>query len=155
MINQKKSYITYNKKIKFLYFIKKEFEVGLSLFGWEVKSIRLGKINIINSYIKFKKLNIYLINAIISPLNNLNKYEIIKSRKIKLLIKKKEIFFLFNKIKIEGYTIKPSCVYWKKNWIKLNICLVKGKKKYDKRKNIKEKEWKKKKSFLKKTLKIK
>ncbi|WMC19739.1 MAG: SsrA-binding protein SmpB [Enterobacteriaceae bacterium PC38] len=154
MINKKLSYITYNKKIKFLYFIKKQFEAGLSLFGWEIKSIRFGKINIENSYIKFKNLNIFLLNLIINPLNNLNNKNIIKLRNIRLLLKKKEIFFLFNKIKKEGYTIIPLCMYWKKNWIKINICLVKGKKKYDKRKNIKEKEWKKKKEFLKKNLQI-
>ncbi|XZR52870.1 MAG: SsrA-binding protein SmpB [Enterobacteriaceae bacterium] len=139
---KKKKYIIYNKKIKFLYFIEKKIEAGISLFGWEIKSIKLGKLNIENSYIKFKNLNAYLINFIITPINNINKYKKKTTRSIKLLLKKRELLFLFNKVNKDGYTIIPLCMYWKKNWLKLNICLAKGKKQYDKRKSIKEKNWK-------------
>ncbi|WMC18937.1 MAG: SsrA-binding protein SmpB [Enterobacteriaceae bacterium PSpicST2] len=140
MFKKKKKYIIYNKKIKFLYFIEKKIEAGISFLGWEIKSIKLGKLNIENSYIKFKNLNAYLLNFNITPINDFYK-NIKTSRSIKLLLKKKELLYLFNKIKREGYTIVPLCMYWKKNWIKLNLCLSKGKKKYDKRKNIKKKEW--------------
>ncbi|WGS66500.1 MAG: SsrA-binding protein SmpB [Enterobacteriaceae bacterium PSmelAO3-2] len=143
MLNKKKKYIIYNKKIKFLYFIEKKLEVGISLLGWEVKSIKLGKLNIENSYIKFKNLNAYLLNFIIIPINNFNKNTKEEKRSIRLLLKKKELLFLFNKTKKYGYTIIPLCMYWKNNWIKLIICLSKGKKQYDKKKDIKEKEWKK------------
>ncbi|BFI91155.1 hypothetical protein SSAmo_1460 [Enterobacterales bacterium endosymbiont of Anomoneura mori] len=79
MINKKKAnlnYIVYNKKINFLYYIEKTFEAGLSLFGWEVKSLRFNKINIENSYIKLNNLNAFLINCNIIPINNFFKKKI-------------------------------------------------------------------------------
>ncbi|WP_412728859.1 SsrA-binding protein [Enterobacterales bacterium endosymbiont of Anomoneura mori] len=67
---------------------------------------------------------------------------------MQLLLKKKELLFLFNKIKKDGYTIIPISLYWKKNWSKLEIGLAKGKKKYDKRISIKNREWKKTKNLI-------
>ncbi len=136
--------IIYNKFIKKNYTIKKKFKAGLILKGWEVKSILKKNIEIKNSYIKIKnKKEIFLINFKINPIN-INKNLIKKkNRNIKLLLKKKEINYLYKKINIKGNTIMILSIIIKKPWFKTIIALCKGKKKYDKREKIKYKFWKK------------
>ncbi len=139
---KKKNNVIYNKFIKKKYIIKKIFKAGIMLKGWEVKSILKKNIDIKNSYININKnKEIYIINLNISPLkNNLIKEKI---RKIKLLLNKKEIYYLYNNVKTKGYTIILISIIIKKPWYKAKIALCKGKKIYDKRNNTKYKEWKK------------
>ncbi len=131
-----------NKKIHLNYNIKKKFIAGIILKGWQVKLIKKKEIDIKNSYIKIKKNNIYLTKY------NINNYKknILKKKKkdIKILLKKKEIQYLNNKIKNKGYTIIPISIKLNKIWIKIIIGLCKGKKKYNKKKYLIDKMWKKK-----------
>lgn len=132
------------KNITYNYLIKEEIEAGIVLLPWEVKSIRYNGCSIINSYSFFKKEECWLYGMIINLPNFLNNEEIKKNkRNKKILIKKKEIKKYKNLIKTEKISLVPSTVYWKKNLIKIQLCLVKGKKKHDKRneeklKNIKK-----------------
>ncbi len=135
-----KKNIIYNKFIKKNYLIKKQFQAGIILKGWEVKSILKKNIDIKNSYIKINNLKeIFLINLNIFPLSNNIIYK--KKRKIKILLKKKEINYLYNKSNIKGYTIILISIIIKKPWFKTIIALCKGKKIYDKREKIKYKKW--------------
>ncbi len=131
-----------NKKIYLNYNIKKKITAGIILKGWQVKLIKKKEIDIKNSYIKIEKKNVYLTNY------NINNYKknILKKKKenIKILLKKKEIQYLNNKIKNKGYTIVPISIKLNKIWIKIIIGLCKGKKKYNKKKYLIDKIWKKK-----------
>ncbi len=143
----KKKYILKNKNILYKYKIEKKFQAGIILKGWEVKSIKKKNININNSYIEInKKKEAYLIGINIKPMNNFffNK----KKRKIKILLKKKEILYLYNKKNNKKYTIILISIILIKSWFKIIIGLSKKKKIYDKRKIIKEKEWKIEKKIL-------
>ncbi len=136
-----KNIILYNKKIRKYYTIIKKYKAGIILNGWEVQSIKYKNININNSYIEIKKNKIpYLIGVKIKPIQ---KKKINKNRKIKILLKKKEINSIFDKIKFKKYTLILISLIIEKPWYKIIIGLSKGKKKYDKRKYIKEKEFKK------------
>ncbi len=133
-MNKKK--IIYNKYIKKHYIIKQKFKTGIVLKGWEVKSIFINNIDIKNSYIKInKKKEIYLINSNI--FNNFKN----KKRHIKLLLKKKEIKYLYNKSLNKGYTIMLLSIIIKKPWYKCIIALCKGLKLYNKKDKIKYKTW--------------
>ncbi len=132
-----------NKKIFQYYTIIKKYQAGIILYGWEIQSIKYKNININNSYIEIKKNKIpYLIGTKINPIQK-NYQNTSKTRKIKILLKKKEINSIYNKIKIKGYTLILISLILKKPWYKIIIGLSKGKKKYDKKKYIKEKENKK------------
>ncbi len=131
-----------NKKIHLNYDIKKKITAGIILKGWQVKLIKKKEIDIKNSYIKIKEKNIYLTNYNINnyKINNFKK----KKKDIKILLKKKEIQYLSNKLNNKGYTIIPISIKLNKIWIKIIIGLCKGKKKYNKKKYIINKMWKKK-----------
>lgn len=144
MKNKEKEYknITFNKKVKYNYFIYKEIEAGIVLKGWEIKSIRLFRVNIDNSYVSINNDEAYLIGARISPLKNIFshvKYNPVRNRK--LLLNRFEIYSLFGKKKNKGYSVVTLSMYIKRSWCKVKIAVVKGKKKYDKRVDIKNKEW--------------
>ncbi|WP_343184192.1 SsrA-binding protein SmpB [Buchnera aphidicola (Ceratovacuna keduensis)] len=150
----KKKIFLFNKKVYYNFNIIKTINAGLILKGWEIKSIRKNNINILNSYISIIKNNVYLINSNIKFLNNSTKNEICKeNRKIKLLLKKKEILYLISKIYSKRITIVPICLFWKNFLCKIKIGLAKGKKMSDKRSSKKEKEWNiEKMRFIKKSL---
>ncbi|WP_343189242.1 SsrA-binding protein SmpB [Buchnera aphidicola (Chaitoregma tattakana)] len=132
-----------NKKVFHNFYIIKTFNAGMSLKGWEIKSIRSKNINISNSYISIIKKNIYLTNYNINLLNNnLNIKNVEKNRNIQLLLKKKEIIYLSNEIFAKNITIVPICLFWKNFLCKIKIGLAKGIKKYDKRNIKKAQEWK-------------
>ncbi|ANZ22471.1 SsrA-binding protein [Buchnera aphidicola (Diuraphis noxia)] len=133
-----------NKKAYYNYFIEKKFQSGLVLEGWEVKSIRSGKVNITESYITSVFNEMYLCNSLIQPLSVSSKYIIYNpTRKRKLLLNKNEINFLSNKKKNIGYTLVSLSLFWEKSWCKLEFGLAKGKSIQDKRLHIKNKQWKK------------
>ncbi|AEO08054.1 SsrA-binding protein SmpB [Buchnera aphidicola] len=139
---KKKSRIVFNKKAYHNYFIEQIFQAGIVLQGWEIKSIRSGKINISESYISNYCNEIYLFNAVIQPLHmSSNHIFCDPKRKRKLLLNKNEIDFLSVKKKNIGYTIISLSMFWKKSWCKLEFGLAKGKNRQDKRIDSKKREW--------------
>ena len=143
--------ITKNKKAYYNYKILETLEVGIVLTGAEVKSTKQGKINLTGGYITIDNQSIpWLININISPYPPAwqvqQNYDPNRPRKI--LLKKKEIFSLTSKIRNKGLTIIPFKVYTKKDLIKIEIGLVQGKKKWDKREDIKKKDWRRKKARI-------
>lgn len=133
--------ISSNKKAYFDYTLFDKFEAGVSLLGTEIKSIRKNGANLKDSYIKITdNLEAILINCHIShyEFGNINNHEPLRDRK--LLLNKKEILKILNKIKQEKYTVVPTKMYFSGRWVKLEIALAKGKKLYDKRETIKKKD---------------
>ncbi len=143
-----------NKKAYFKYRILEKFEAGISLIGQEVKSIKLGRINLAGSYVVLKGEEVYLIGANIPPYQPKNvpaDYNPERSRK--LLLKKSEIKYLIGKVKQRGLTLVPLKVYTKRGKIKLEFGVAKGKKKVDKRELIKKREFEREKErFLKREI---
>lgn len=129
-----------NRKARHDYFILDTYEAGISLKGTEVKSIRQGKMNIKDSYVIIKNNEAYLLNTSISLYDEGNRFNHLENRTRKLLLHKKEILKLRDKIEKEGYTIIPLKVYFVKNKVKVEIGLARGKKIYDKREDIKKKD---------------
>ena len=133
-----------NRKARFNYFIIEEIECGIELFGSEVKSIRNGNCNIKDSYGVIRNNEVYLINMFIKNYKEASIFNKEETRKRKLLLHKKEIIKLKEKIEKEGYTLVPLKVYFNKYKVKVLLGLCKGKKTYDKREVLKEKEIKRK-----------
>ncbi len=136
--------IAQNKKARFDYFIEEDFEAGLALEGWEVKSMREGRVQLKESYVIVKNGELFLFGAHISPLISTSTH--VKAnplRERKLLMKRYEINRLIGQVERAGYTLAPLDLYWSKNGkVKLKIGLAKGKKQHDKRASIKERDWK-------------
>lgn len=132
--------IARNKKANFDYFILDKFECGIELVGTEVKSIREGKVSIKESYVKILKQELFILNMHIKAYdfgNINNKYSETRTRK--LLMHRKEINKLKEKIQEKGLTLVPLSVYTSKKYIKVEIALARGKKNYDKRETLKQK----------------
>ncbi len=131
-----------NRVARHDYLIEEEIECGIVLTGTEIKSIRQGKANIKDSYAIIKKGEIFLLNMFISHYKEGNIFNHQETRSRKLLMHKSEIRKLENKIKLEGYTLIPLKVYFVKNKAKVLIGACKGKKNFDKREALKEKDQK-------------
>ena len=132
-----------NKKALFDFNIEDQIEAGISLKGWEVKSLRDNRGNIKESYAILKNNEVFLIGAHFSPLRNANIIdESEATRTRKLLLNKKEIAKLNGYISQKGYTLIPISMYWKNGKVKVKLGLAKGRKKQDKRHLIKERDWK-------------
>ena len=129
-----------NKKAYFDYQILEEIEVGIVLTGTEIKSIRNGQANLKDSYAIIRNNEVYILNMHISKYDDGNIFNHEETRTRKLLLHKKEILKLNDKIKLQGLTLVPLKLYFKKNKAKLLIGLAKGKKLYDKRESIKERD---------------
>ena len=129
-----------NRKAKFDYTILEEIEAGMVLKGTEVKSIKDGKANIKDSYAIIKNGEVYLLNKHISEYKEGNIFNHEETRTRKLLLHKKEILKLRDKVDLQGLTLIPLKVYFKKNKAKVLLGLAKGKKTYDKRESIKERD---------------
>lgn len=129
-----------NKKAKFNYFIEEEYECGIELFGNEVKSIREGQCQIKDSYALIRNGEVFLINMFIKKYKEASLFAASEVRKRKLLLHKKEILKLNEKVQTEGYALVPLKVYFKNNKVKILLGLCKGKKNYDKRESLKEKD---------------
>lgn len=141
--------IALNKKVHFDYFIEDEYEAGLVLEGWEVKSLRAGKINLSDSHVIIKYGEAFLMGAQIQPLPTaaVHLYPD-ASRTRKLLLHKKELGKLIGSVERQGYTLVPLALYWRKNKVKMKLALAKGKKTHDKRDTIKDREWQRDKARL-------
>lgn len=134
--------IARNRKARHDYFIEQEYEAGLALEGWEVKSLRAGRAQLKESYVLIKNGELFLIGAHFSPLSSASTHvhaDPVRTRK--LLLHRNEISQLIGAVERRGYTLVPLTLYWKKGRAKLRIALAKGKKQYDKRATIKQREW--------------
>lgn len=129
-----------NKKAYFDYFIEDKYEAGIELYGTEVKSIRMGKVSIKESYIKIENNEVFIYNMHISPYEKGNIFNRDPIRVRKLLLHRSEINKLSGKVTEKGYTIVPLQVYIKHGLAKVEIGLGKGKKLYDKRNDIAKKD---------------
>ncbi|VFP79174.1 SsrA-binding protein SmpB [Buchnera aphidicola] len=140
-ITKKKTFL--NKKAKYNFHIKKTIISGIILKGWEVKSIRLGFVQITEGHIYIKKNEAYLSGVYFQPLLNTSDFISCQSNRIrKLLLKKKEIHDLYIYSKRKGYTIIPIKLFWSRSWCKVKIGIVKGKSIQDKRLDKKNNSWK-------------
>ena len=129
-----------NRKARFDYEIEDEYEAGIVLKGTEIKSIRNGKANIKDSYAIIRNNELYLLNSHISLYEEGNRFNHEETRTRKLLMHKKEILKLRDKIEKEGYTLIPLKMYFKGSKLKVLIGLAKGKKNYDKREALKKRD---------------
>jgi ssrA-binding protein len=132
--------IANNKKARHDYFLENIIEAGISLAGTEVKSIRQGKVSIKESYCLIKKAEVYIYGMNITPYDHGNIFNLEPTRERKLLLNKREINKLIGQTKEKGYSLIPLNVHIKNGWIKLDIALARGKKNYDKRDSMLEKE---------------
>ena len=129
-----------NRKAKFDYQIISEIQAGIVLTGTEIKSIRNGKANIKDCYGIIKDNEVFLLNMHISQYEQGNIFNHDETRTRKLLLHKQEILKLNDAIRLQGYTLVPLKLYFKKNKAKILLGLCKGKKTYDKRETIKERD---------------
>lgn len=144
--------IAVNRQARHDYFIEATFEAGLVLEGWEVKSLRAGRVSLKESYVLLKDGEAWLFGAHISPLASASTHvNPDPTRTRKLLLHKQELNRLIGQVERRGYTLIPLKLYWKKNRVKLEIGLAKGKKLYDKRATEKERDWQREKQRILKT----
>ncbi len=135
--------IAQNKKAYHDYFIEETYEAGIQLKGSEIKSIRLGKVNLSDSYVTFRNSEAFLLNMHVAKYEQANIFNHDETRTRKLLMHKNEIIKLFTQTKLKGLSVIPLKVYLKEGLCKVEIGLVRGKKDYDKRQTLKEKDMKK------------
>ncbi len=129
-----------NKKASFDYFIEDTYEAGIILTGTEIKSIRKGSANLKDSYARVKDNEVFLINMFIATYEEGNRFNHDERRERKLLLNKKEIYKIRDKVLREGYSLVPVKLYLKNGRAKILLGIAKGKKNYDKRQSIKEKD---------------
>lgn len=129
-----------NRRAHYDYFIEEELEAGIVLTGTEIKSIRMGKVNLKDSYAIIRNGEIFLLNTHISSYEKGNIFNHEEDRTRKLLLHRLQIKKLQNKITLEGYTLIPLKIYFVKGRAKVLIGLCKGKKNYDKRQTIKDRD---------------
>ncbi|AXR08493.1 SsrA-binding protein SmpB [Salinimonas sediminis] len=134
--------IALNKKARHDYHLEDKFEAGMSLQGWEIKSIREGKVNITDNYVIIQNGEAYLVGCRITPLQQASTHVVCApERARKLLLSKRELDRLMGARDRQGYSIVGTAMYWKKCWVKLEIYLAKGKHDHDKRDAIKDRDW--------------
>lgn len=132
--------IANNKKARHDYFLEELYETGICLHGTEVKSLRMGKCSIKEAFVRIEKGEVVIYGMHISPYEKGNIFNKDPLRPKKLLMHKREILKLQQKIAEQGYTLVPSEVYFKGSLVKVQIALAKGKKLYDKRQDIAKKD---------------
>ena len=129
-----------NRKAKFDYEILETYETGIVLTGTEIKSVRLGNVNLKDSYGIIRNNEIFILNMHISEYKEGNIFNHDEKRTRKLLLHKKEILKIRDKVNLEGITLVPLKLYFKKNKVKILLGIAKGKKNYDKRESIKKRD---------------
>lgn len=132
--------IAQNKKANHDYFIEETYEAGLVLQGTEIKALRAGRANLKDSYAKILNGEVFLIGMHISPYEQGNRYNHDPERTRKLLLHRRQINKLIGETKEAGYSLVPLKIYLKNGYAKILIGLARGKKKYDKREDLKKKE---------------
>lgn len=134
--------ITLNRRARHDYHIDERYEAGMALQGWEVKSIRAGRVNIGDAYAIVRNGELFLSGSQISPLIQASTHVVADDRRTrKLLLHRAEIDKLLGAVERKGYTMVPTAMYWKKNKIKIEIGLARGKQEHDKRNAAKERDW--------------
>jgi SsrA-binding protein len=144
MSKQQKSSTTVavNRKARHDYHLEQSFEAGMVLEGWEVKSLRAGRVQLADSHVIIKRNEAWLLGALITPLPSASTHvEPDPTRSRKLLLNLSELNKLIGSVEQKGYTIVPLQLYWKRGRAKLEIALAKGKKTFDKRQSAKERDW--------------
>jgi len=139
---EQKKIVTENRKARYNYFIEDTYEAGMVLVGTEVKSLRIGRANLKDSYAKIKdgEVFVYQVHIGAYPFAQENNHEPLRPRK--LLLKKLEIKKLYGKVNEMGYTLIPLSIYFKKGKAKMTLALARGKRKYDKRESIRRRDQK-------------
>jgi len=141
--------IALNKRARHEYFIEENLEAGMSLQGWEVKSLRAGKAQITEGYVLVKNGEAWLIGAHITPLRTTSTHVVADpTRTRKLLLHRRELDRLIGAVERKGHTIVPLKLYWKGGKVKLEIGLAKGKQAHDKRATEKDRDWQREKARL-------
>lgn len=134
--------IVANKKARHDYFIEDTFEAGVALQGWEVKSLRMKKVQLVDSYVLLKDGEAFLLGCNITPLDTASTHVIAEpDRTRKLLLHSKELARIFTATQQKGHTCVCLKLYWKNHLVKAQIALAKGKQSHDKRATIKDREW--------------
>lgn len=141
--------ITDNRKARYNYAIEKIIEAGLVLTGWEIKSLRAGKAQLAESHVILKNGEAFLLNSNFSPLPTAATHvQAVPNRTRKLLLHKTELDRLTGAVARKGYTIVPLNLHWKKNKVKVDIALARGKNQFDQRESIKQRDWERQKHKL-------
>ena len=136
------STIALNKKARHEFHLHERFEAGLSLLGWEVKSLRQGRVQLTESYVMLRNGEAYLIGTHISPLTSASTHvDTNPIRERKLILHARELSTLVGAVERKGFTLVPVALYWKNGKVKLEIALAVGKKQHDKRATDKERDW--------------
>jgi SsrA-binding protein len=134
--------IAQNKRARFDYLLEEKFEAGLALAGWEVKSLRMGKADISESYVLMKDGEAFLIGANITPLDTASTHFVTDpTRTRKLLLHRKELSKILAATQQKGLTCVCTALYWKGHLVKAQIATARGKQAHDKRQTEKEREW--------------
>jgi len=134
--------IALNKKAKHDYFIEDRYEAGIALEGWEVKSLRAGRVQLRDSYVLLKDEEAFLFGALITPLPTASTHiQPDAQRTRKLLLHRHELSRLIGAVERKGYTLIATAMYWKKGRAKVEIGLARGKREHDKRATLKERDW--------------
>lgn len=137
------SRIADNKKAAYNYFFEERHEAGMVLYGWEVKALREGKVQLTDGYVLIREGELFLLGCQINPLKTASTHvnpDAIRTKK--LLLKKDDIKHLIIKVEQKGYTLVPLNLHWKNGFVKCEIALAKGKAEHDKRDVIKDREGK-------------
>ncbi len=140
MQKEKLKIVAQNRKAQHDYFFEEIYEAGLQLVGTEVKSLRMGRCSLKESFIRIENGEAFIYNMHISPYEKENIFNKDPLRTRKLLLHKAELRKLIGSVKMDGYTIIPIRLYFKGNYAKMEIALAKGKKLYDKRQDIMKKD---------------
>ena len=141
--------IALNKRARYEYYIEERIEAGISLEGWEVKSLREGRIQFADSYALLKDNEAYLFGCQINPLPTASayiKHDPVRTRK--LLLHRREIDRLTGAVDRKGFTVIPTAMYWSRGKVKVEIGLAKGKQQHDKRKTEKDRDWERQKARI-------
>jgi SsrA-binding protein len=134
--------IAQNKKARFDYFIEERFEAGLALQGWEVKSLRAGKAQLVDSFVMVRDGEAWLHGSHVTPLSSASTHVTPEPTRVrKLLMNRREIDRLTGLVERKGYTLVALELYWSKGRAKLALGLAKGKKQHDKRASEKDRDW--------------
>ncbi|MEM8594376.1 MAG: SsrA-binding protein SmpB [Pseudomonadota bacterium] len=134
--------IVQNKKARFDYFVKEEFEAGLVLEGWEVKALRAGKVQLVDSYVLLKNGEAFLLGSLINPLSTTSTHFVPDPQRTrKLLLNQRELGKLHDAVQKSGQTCVCLRLYWKNHLVKATIAIAEGKQKHDKRAAEKDRDW--------------
>lgn len=145
------STIARNRRARFNFSLEKSFQAGLVLEGWELKSIRAGKVQLVDTYVIIRENEAYLLGARINPLPSTSTHSVPQpDRSRKLLLNRRELREIAAALQIKGKSCVATSMYWREQYVKCEIALATGKRAYDKRKTIQEREWNRQKERMRK-----